>query len=112
MPQAAEKIVIFYSWQTDSPSTENRSFIEDCLERASKQLKNTRARVIHVDRDTKGVGGTPHIVDTIFAKIRACDLFVWDATLVYKQPRPAPNPNVLIELGYALAVLGDSRIIG
>ncbi|MBK8257629.1 MAG: hypothetical protein IPK82_33785 [Polyangiaceae bacterium] len=112
MTKSSERIVIFWSWQTDSPPAENRNFIEECLRRATKQLKSTRALVVHVDRDTKGVPGTPHIVDTILAKIRACDIFLWDATLVYKRPRPSPNPNVLIELGYALAALGDARIIG
>ncbi|KPA17343.1 hypothetical protein MHK_002434 [Candidatus Magnetomorum sp. HK-1] len=58
------------------------------------------------------MGGTPQIAEAILAKIQSSDIFVWDATLVYSQPRPSPNPNVLIELGYALAVMGEGRLIG
>ena len=68
--------------------------------------------VIVIDRDTKGVGGTPGIVDIIFKKIRSCDIFVWDATIISNAPRYTPNPNVLLELGYAFAVIGEGRIIG
>src|ERR1043165_1253907 len=30
---------IFYSWQSDLPNSTNRGFIEDCLERAMKELR-------------------------------------------------------------------------
>ncbi len=110
--QTSKQITVFWSWQNDSPSNENRYFIEDCLKRAAKKIGREDAILIDVDRDTKGIGGTPSIADTIFNKIRSSDVFVWDATLVYSQPRYAPNPNVLIELGYALAAMGDGRLIG
>jgi len=110
--QTSKQITVFWSWQNDSPANENRYFIEDCLKRAAKKIGREDAILIDVDRDTKGIGGTPSIADAIFNKIRASDVFVWDATLVYSQPRYAPNPNVLIELGYALAAMGDCRLIG
>jgi len=50
--------------------------------------------------------------DTIFSKIRSCDIFIWDATFVSSRPKPSPNPNVLIELGYAISIVGHGRIIG
>lgn len=106
------QVTVFWSWQDDSPSKENRNFIEDCLRRAAKKIGREDAMIIDVDRDTKGVGGTPAIADVILTKIRASDVFVWDATLVYSKPSPAPNPNVLLELGYALAVMGQGRLIG
>ncbi len=104
--------VIFWSWQTDSPAKYNRNFIEDCLKRAVKQIAKESDIVMIVDRDTKGVGGTPPVVEIILEKIRTCDIFVYDSSLVYKDPRPAPNPNVLLELGYALAIIGERRLIG
>ena len=110
--EPAQSVVVFWSWQSDSPGRENRDFIQDCLERAAKKVGIETARLIPVDRDTKGVGGSPVIAETILQKIRGCDVFVWDATLVYFKPRPAPNPNVLVELGYASAVLGDGRLVG
>jgi hypothetical protein len=105
-------IVIFWSWQADSPSQTNRNFIQDCLEHAAKALGRSDALFIQVDRDTQGIGGIPTIAETILAKIRSADIFIWDGTLVHTSPRIAPNPNVMLELGYALATLGDGRVIG
>ncbi len=105
-------IIVFWSWQADSPAKYNRNFIHDCLDRAIKNVSKQTGAVIIIDRDTKGVGGMPGVTDVILEKIRRCDVFVWDASLVYKDPRPSPNSNVLIELGYALAIVGDRRLIG
>ncbi|MBZ4336647.1 nucleotide-binding protein [Corallococcus sp. AS-1-12] len=105
-------LIVFWSWQSDSDASVNRNFIEDCLERAVKKISKSRGLLITVDRDTKDVGGTPSIAETILRKIRSSDLFVFDATHVYRRPRAAPNPNVALELGYALAVLGETRVIG
>jgi len=91
------KFTVFWSWQSDSENSTNRNFIESCLERAAKNIAKGGEPVIAVDRDTQGVGGTPTIAETILAKIRAADFFVWDATLAYTHPRPAPNPNVMLD---------------
>lgn len=107
-----KQITIFFSWQADSPHKTNRYFIEECIKKAAKEITKEVPFIFNIDRDTKNVGGMPGIVDTIFKKIRACDIFVWDATIIYNKPKYAPNPNVLIELGYAFAVLGEGRIIG
>ena len=114
MAESPKQVVIFWSWQADSDSSVNRSFIQACLEKAARNLSRQSMDVVAfaVERDTKGVGGSPSITDTILAKIRTADVFVWDATLVYRKPKPAPNPNVLFELGYALAALGDGRLVG
>lgn len=94
-----------------------------------------------VDRDTVGVAGTPGIAETILQKIDDCDAFVCDVSIInsseevsktnlfvqlvravaqvvlertfkYRRiKRLAPNPNVLIELGYAAARTGWDRII-
>ncbi len=106
------QLIIFWSWQTDSPKRENRNFIEDCLGRAAKKIAKHDELVVAVDRDTEDIGGAPGIAETILRKIRSADVFVWDATLVYASPRPAPNPNVLLEFGYALAVLGENKLVG
>lgn len=110
--QASSPTIVFWSWQTDSDTALNRTFIQDCLERAAKDLRRADVAVVEVDRDTSGVGGSPEIAQAILRKIRSSDVFVWDGTLVYSAPRPAPNPNVMIELGYAHAVLGDGRLVG
>ncbi|MCH9694152.1 MAG: nucleotide-binding protein [Gammaproteobacteria bacterium] len=68
-----------------------------------------------IDRDTSGVPGAPNISETILEKIRSCDAFVADISIVTgdkdRGQRPSPSPNVLIELGYAISELGWSRII-
>jgi hypothetical protein len=111
----ARQITIFYSWQSDSPPSTNRYFIEDCLDRAIKKLKKDVELKIEptLDRDTKDVPGSPDIVDTINAKIRNSHIFVGDVSIINPggPRRPTPNPNVVIELGYALAYLGSEGII-
>ena len=106
---------VFYSWQSDSPAKTNRNFIENCLKSSLKKLtQDTEALVEPVlDRDTSGVSGSPDIVESIFAKISTTDVFVADLTLCIKNSsgRFSPNPNDLIELGYAVAQLGWERII-
>ena len=97
---------IFYSWQSDLPNNLNRSFVEDALERAIRQLnkdlaveESPRDEELTVDKDTKDVPGSPPIVDVIFEKIGKATAFVADVTFVGQTTngRPIPNPNVLIE---------------
>jgi hypothetical protein len=105
---------IFYSWQSDLPNSINRGFIQDCLERAIGELKADEELELDpcLDRDTSGVPGSPDIAATIFEKIRAADIFVGDVTFIDKgDGRRTPNPNVLIELGYAASCLAWDRII-
>jgi hypothetical protein len=66
-----------------------------------------------IDRDTRGVPGSPPIVDTIFRKIDQAAVFVPDLTFVGNRidGRPTPNPNVLIEYGWALKSLSHVRIV-
>ena len=66
-----------------------------------------------LDKDTKGVAGQPPIVETIFRKFDTTSVFVPDLTFVGSRSdgRPTPNPNVLIEYGWALKSLGHGRIV-
>lgn len=109
------EISVFYSWQSDSPSAVNKTFIENVLRDAIVEVSpdNTFRIDASLDRDTKGVAGAPAIADTILSKIDKCGIFVADVTLVAKTERnkQSPNPNVLFELGYAVARLGWERII-
>jgi len=126
------KLTVFYSWENDLPNPTNRSLIGTALERAAKELgreleveRDDRPDTADnpeflVDRDTRGVAGTPDIAHTIFDKIRNADVFVADVTIINERLRPTdpterfrptPNPNVLIELGYAARHLTWDRII-
>ncbi len=116
---ANEQSTVFYSWQSDLPNNTNRGFIQQALEKAAKTIRNDdsiQAGPI-IDRDTSGVPGSPDIAKTIFGKIDQAQVFVCDISIINQDAirqvnaRPTPNPNVLLELGYALKALGDDRII-
>lgn len=111
---------VFYSWQSDIRN--NRNFIQSCIEKAikdiiKKQNKDIKLE-INIDRDTRNKSGSPAIANTIFGKIEIADVFICDVTIINKnfinqifKARFTPNPNVLIELGYAVHILGWERII-
>jgi hypothetical protein len=106
---------VFYSWQSDLPNSTNRGFIEDCLERVIKEIKaDGQIRVEPcLDRDTLNVPGSPDISATIFDKIESAALFICDVSIINNgtEGRLTPNPNVLIELGYAVKTLGWNRVV-
>lgn len=106
---------VFYSWQSDLPNPTNRSFIEKALGNAVKSIRNDDSIEVEpvVDRDTTGVPGSPDIASTIFSKIEQAHVSVCDISIINSgsESRPTPNPNVLIELGYAIKSLGSERII-
>lgn len=118
---------IFYSWQSDTDARTNRSFIEKALGLAIDRLASDatvipalRDAELNLDKDTQGVAGSPPIAATILKKIEECSVFVADLTFVGETSRDLasrkmrlfPNPNVLIEYGYALRCHGHERLIG
>jgi hypothetical protein len=117
-----EKTTIFFSWQSDQDSRTGRNLIERALERAISKISrdidmfepDREGRPLMLDRDTRNVAGSPPIVETIFKKIDSAAVFIPDLTFVgtRRDRRPTPNPNVLIEYGWALKTLGHSRIVG
>ena len=106
---------IFYSWQSDLPNSTNRGLIGTGLENTARALRQDDTIKVEpvIDRDTLNVSGAPDIGATIFRKIEQAQAFVCDVSLITAPDanRPAPNPNVLIELGYAIKTLGWERII-
>lgn len=123
--------IIFYSWQSDLPNPTNRTFIEAALEKAAKSIRRDESVEVEpvIDRDTRSVPGAPDIADTILRKIDEADIFVGDVSIINQQRhgllqnmlfrlfrteqyfRPTPNPNVLVELGYAMKGLGPNKVI-
>ena len=106
---------IFYSWQADLPNPTNRGFILSALEMAVKSIRNDESIKIEpvIDRDTSGIPGAPDIADTILSKIEKSQIFVADVSIINNNDssRKTPNPNVLVELGYAMRTLGPECII-
>ena len=116
---SASQIIIFYSWQSDLPGSETRNIIQDSIKDAVRLLRDTVD--IEADRDTKGEFGSPDIAQTIFSKIDDCNIFVADVSAVCryeatdkdgnKKVKYMPNPNVMLELGYATHVVGWDNVI-
>ncbi len=108
------KRTIFYSWQSDLPNNSNRGFIESCLKKTIKQVDEVMPfqLELNIDRDTKFEVGTPNILESIFKKIERAKIFIADISIINSDSsyRKCPNPNVLIELGYAARVLGWERV--
>lgn len=109
---------IFWSWQSDTPASSGRDFVKECLRDAIKQFSEAselnEADRPELDHDTKGAPGLVAIADTIFEKIDAAALFVADVSFTGASldgTKKTPNPNVLIELGYAFKSLGAPRIV-
>jgi hypothetical protein len=111
---------VFWSWQSDLDRSITKDFIkaalEEALEKASSELQLESADRVELDHDTKGEAGLVEIVKTIFGKIDTCDVFVADITPIattspHAGQKQIPNPNVMIELGYALRELGHKRVI-
>lgn len=111
----AQNFKIFYSWQSDLPGKDTRNIIGDSIDATVKFMANTIT--IIPDRDTRDRTGSPNIEQTIFDKIDDCDLFIGDISIVTSyidkdgNTKHSPNPNVLIELGYAVKVLGWGNVI-
>ncbi len=105
---------VFYSWQSDTEAKFNRHFQLDCLKAAVKKINRELEldEPIREDHDTKGITGTPDIASTILSKIESCEVFLADITFIcHSEKRALSNPNVLIELGYAMHALGSDRVI-
>lgn len=127
------QFTVFYSWQSDLPKETNQGVIKGAIGIASNKLENEFKEIdlrITLDEATRDLPGSPHIPSAIFDKIASADAFICDITTINKEVieaiknlqategrkkpqevRTVPNPNVMIELGYAIALLGWERII-
>lgn len=106
---------IFFSWQSDLENRYHRNFIEGCIRKAIKEMEKDSDIQIYMDydRDTMGLSGSPDISSAIFDKIEKSSLFVGDVSniVILENNKGMPNPNVMIELGYAAKILGWEKII-
>jgi hypothetical protein len=110
---------VFYSWQNDLRRDVARDVIHDAAQIAvNRAAQDARLEDSpRLDHDTEGVSGVPAIGDTILAKIDRCGVFLADVSIVGesnvsgREKKYSPNPNVLIELGYAAARVGWERVV-
>jgi len=108
---------VFWSWQNDFQPKTNRHFIRqalaDAIEGAGDDLNLEDADRPSLDHDTKGSPGMADITKEILDKISKSVVFVADVTPISKSidGKAIPNPNVMIELGWAMAKVTPDRMI-
>lgn len=108
---------VFWSWQSDYDEKSCHFFVRDALKEAINQVSDAMsldpADRPSLDHDTKGARGMVDIRSVILEKIRNCSLFVADLTPIGRtiEGKWIPNPNVMIELGWAMHVPGAEYII-
>ena len=117
---------IFWSWQSDTDPKSGRYFILSCIKNAIKSLNEVNKNLdereenftpnidqkYEIDHDTKGAKGSIDINNEILRKIKDCDIFIADVTPIIKsENKEIPNPNVMLELGYAMGTIGEERVI-
>jgi hypothetical protein len=124
---------VFWAWQSDIVGNVSRHLVRKALEDAIAALKMpqeieeppeaARREALHLDHDRKGVSGSPDLAAMILTKIDQTSVFVADVTPVGRTPpiiaddgtlsdgKALMNPNVAIELGYAMAKHTSSRIL-
>lgn len=111
---------IFWSWQSDAPKRETRDVIQVALHAAihdvAAEFDLVKAPRVEIDQAAKDVVGMALIAETILEKIEGSSIFVGDITAVAmigrgRDRKLLPNPNVMLELGYARRALGMKRLI-
>lgn len=109
---------IFWSWQSDKSPKTCRSFIRQCLADAINDIASDHdlhdADRPSIDHDTKGERGMADITNTILNKIADAAVFVADLTPIAQSEAQKwlPNPNVMIELGWAMHRPRWERVFG
>jgi hypothetical protein len=123
VPKSKSKttIKIFYAWQSDLPAKFNRHAIKKALQLTAAEIEGQlseqeRSLVeIVIDEATRDLPGSPHIPTAILEKIQAADIFVADVSTINSgqsdESKKTPNPNVVFELGHAVAHLGWERVL-
>ncbi len=114
MTEALNRFHVFYSWQSDSPKETNLNAIRNSLSKACKATERAMPTLKLVpDEATRDTSGSPNIALKILEKIEGAEIFIADITTITAKgaERSCPNPNVVFELGYAVATLGWDRVI-
>jgi len=106
----------------------NKDFIRTCIDEAIGNIANTgqlKGVTFKVEESTSNLGGTPSIPDTIEQRIRDCDIFIGDLSVVNsfsnleklirkiqkRQLQYFINNNVYGEFNRALAELDFQQVI-
>ncbi len=106
-----DKVIIFFSWQSDLPKETNTNLIKTAL---NKVIKEIPSHNFVLDEATRYMSGSENIPNKIIEKVKYSDIFICDITSINSHQdihRIVTNPNVVFELGYAVSILGWRRVI-
>jgi nucleoside 2-deoxyribosyltransferase len=98
------EIVVFLIWQGDYPTSRDKieSALRGLVERLNKEKRAPYP--LRIDEAVVVGDGAVRIDQNLLDRILVADAVVADVTPVYRAfGRLTPNPNVLLEVGYALA---------
>jgi hypothetical protein len=91
------------------PDNTNKLAIKSMLQKAKNTIETDRNTNIIIDEAIRNKADNPNISLTILEKIDTADMFISDISTINKTDinsnRKTPNPNVMYELGYAVARL-------
>lgn len=114
---------IFYAWQSQCPPRINKNLIRTSLQQAivriEEELPEGVQLALVLDSDTTGREGSPDIADAIMDKIATSQVVIVDVSIVSRdasasgdeESRAYPNPNTMVELGYAAGKHGWARVV-
>jgi hypothetical protein len=97
-------IVVFLVWQSDLPASRNQigTVLRDLVESVTSE--KGALYPVRIDAAVDVGDGAVRIDQNLLDRIISADAVVADVTPVYRAfGRLTPNPNVLLEVGYALA---------
>lgn len=109
---------IFFCWQDHLDKKLHRFLIRDALNAAIGKIQGELPEdvecILRQDSDTMNRAGSVDIANSILEKINNSAVVIGDVTPVLCDSAKGffyPNPNVLIELGYAAKHLGWNRVV-
>lgn len=124
---------VFFAFQMDIDEKYGKTFIQQSITNAIQKFKEEGIEVI-LDYGFRGTPGTPLLIDEMLRKSLNSDMVIVDWTFtsskIWHNPeiieeddnsiileilkgdlKPSPNPNVLLETGYAWAKKGTHRTL-
>ncbi|MEZ2442795.1 hypothetical protein AB6805_13820 [Chitinophaga sp. RCC_12] len=128
------KYKIFYAYQSDIPKEYGDAFIEGALDKATERILKEQKIKVEVIKGFQDTPGNTVLIDEMLRRSRDADIVLVDLTItsskIWNQGRiipigkwkeirilnkgedkVSPNPNVLLETGYAWALKGSFRTI-
>ena len=115
------KLSVFFSWEmeTDCQGFNNKKFLIRCINKALNALQGKgklKNVVFEFQEGLSGIGGAADVADIMMQRVKDCDIFIGDMTIVQRLGKFAkcemehnrtfvrltPNANVLMEYAVAL----------